>query len=210
VVGIAGPGDPLATSHAEETFRSIHARFPELIMCMSTNGLLLEEKAEDLAEAGVRTITVTINATLLKTFVGVYAGIVYRGNYLTGTDAGQVLIPAQYAGVEKAVSLGMTVKINTVLIPGVNEDEIGEIAYRASLSGASRINIIPLIPQHEMAECDAPGCDAVNKAREQAERYLPVFRHCRHCRADACGIPGSGKDFAEKLYDVPMETFSHG
>jgi nitrogen fixation protein NifB len=40
VVGIAGPGDPLATTHALETFKLIHNRYPQLIKCLSTNGLL--------------------------------------------------------------------------------------------------------------------------------------------------------------------------
>jgi len=48
VVGIAGPGDPLATTHALETFKLIHNRYPQLIKCLSTNGLLLEENAQKL------------------------------------------------------------------------------------------------------------------------------------------------------------------
>ena len=58
---------------------------------------------------------------------------------------------------------------------------------------------------------EAPGCFQLNEAREAAEKYLPVFRHCQHCRADACGIPGKG-DLSSLLYetnDIP-QTFSHG
>jgi len=46
VAGIAGPGDTLATNHAIETFELIHRKFPQLINCLSTNGLLLKEKVE--------------------------------------------------------------------------------------------------------------------------------------------------------------------
>lgn len=46
VAGIAGPGDTLASDYALKTFRGVKERFPQLIKCMSTNGLLLEEKAE--------------------------------------------------------------------------------------------------------------------------------------------------------------------
>lgn len=210
VVGIAGPGETLTTPHAEMTFQRVHARYPDLILCMSTNGLLLEEKAEALIEAGVRTITVTINAARLETFDQVYAGILYKGWHLSGSEAGEVFLPLQYAGIRRAVSLGATVKINTVLIPGVNEEEIGQIAEEAARAGATRINIIPLIPQQEMAEFSPPDCHTLNRARQEAERFLPVFRHCQHCRADACGIPGIGKEFSGELYDRPMETFSHG
>ena len=39
VAGIAGPGDTLASDHALETFRKVKENFPQLIKCMSTNGL---------------------------------------------------------------------------------------------------------------------------------------------------------------------------
>lgn len=62
VVGIAGPGDTLANDWALETFRIIKKEFPNLIRCMSTNGLLLAEKADEVVEAGIDTLTVTVNA----------------------------------------------------------------------------------------------------------------------------------------------------
>jgi len=37
-------------------------------------------------------------------------------------------------------------------------------------------------------------------ARRTAESFLPVFRKCAHCRADACGIPGVS-DISRKLYE---------
>jgi nitrogen fixation protein NifB len=76
--------------------------------------------------------------------------------------------------------------------------------------GASLINIIPLIPQHELINNRAPDCEELRAAREAAEQRLPVFRHCKHCRADACGIPGSGVDLADKLYCQSEPVFSHG
>ena len=71
------------------------------------------------------------------------------------------------------------------------------------------MNVIPLIPNHEMAHIPAPGCALLQHARETVEKHLPAFRHCRQCRADACGIPG-GKELAGELYDQRFETFSHG
>lgn len=40
VAGIAGPGDPLASEYALRTFRLIKVKYPSLIKCMSTNGLV--------------------------------------------------------------------------------------------------------------------------------------------------------------------------
>ncbi|HPC27453.1 MAG TPA: radical SAM protein, partial [Candidatus Methanomethylicus sp.] len=62
VVGIAGPGDALAN---EATFRTLEAavkNWPDLVACLSTNGLLAEESAERLSKIGVKTVTMTVNA----------------------------------------------------------------------------------------------------------------------------------------------------
>ena len=62
VAGIAGPGDTLASDYALETFRLIKKNFPDLVKCMSTNGLLLAEKADEIIEADIDSLTVTVNA----------------------------------------------------------------------------------------------------------------------------------------------------
>ncbi len=210
VAGIAGPGDTLATDDALEAFEAIHHRFPSLTNCLSTNGLLLAEKAERIIAAGVKTVTVTVNAVDENILPDICSYIHYHDQYLTGINAARILIAAQLDGIRRIVSLGAVVKVNTVLIPGVNDHHVGHIAQTTADRGASLFNIIPLIPQHELQEHAAPTCHQLNLAREAAEKHLTVFRHCRHCRADACGIPGKGLDLAEKLYDQPLNTFSHG
>ncbi len=214
VAGIAGPGDTLATDHALETFELIHQRYPALINCLSTNGLFLEEKAERVIAAGVKTVTVTVNAVDDNVLQQICSHTIYHGQLITGPLAARFLIAAQIAGIRKIVSLGAVVKINTVLIPGINDHHIGHIAELVSDLGASIFNIIPLIPQHELKDFPVPDCAQLNTARQAAEKYLMVFRHCQHCRADAVGIPGrlgeQGKDFAEELYGQDLSTFSHG
>lgn len=210
VAGIAGPGDTLATDHALETFERIHWKFPHLINCLSTNGLLLKEKANRIVSAGVRTVTVTVNSIDPKQLPNICSHVISNGQFMTGEDAARVLIAAQLSGIRAITELGVVVKINTVLIPGVNNESVAEVAGATAEAGASLINIIPLIPQHEMALLRQPNCEELDSARKAAEEFLPVFRHCLHCRADACGIPGSGIDYAADLYDQPIETFSHG
>ena len=105
VIGIAGPGDTLATSHAIRTFTLLHERFPQLINCLSTNGLLLEEKAEQIVAAGVETVTVTVNAVEPSTLDRVCSGIIYRGNSLSGMEAMDFLIAKQLAGIRRVTQL---------------------------------------------------------------------------------------------------------
>ncbi|MDR2770789.1 MAG: radical SAM protein, partial [Clostridiales Family XIII bacterium] len=210
VVGIAGPGDTLATDHACRAFRAIGERFPALIRCMSTNGLLLPERIQDVIEAGVRTLTVTVNAVDPIILDRLNGGIVYHGEFLTGEEAGLILIRNQLEGIRLAAEAGLIVKINTVLVPGINDDHIGAVARAAAKRGASIYNIIPLIPQHKLAHLSAPSCAEIDRARGDAENFIPVFRHCQHCRADAVGLLG-GKDFGGQIYrSRAAETFSHG
>ncbi|MDP4094183.1 MAG: radical SAM protein [Bacillota bacterium] len=211
VVGIAGPGDTLATDHAIKTFELVHEKYPDMINCLSTNGLLLKYKAERIAGAGVKTVTVTVNAVDADVLVKICSGIVLFGNQISGKAAALQLIISQLAGIKEITRLGVVVKVNTVLIPGVNDHNIGDIARVTRGAGASLINIIPLIPQGEMSDITSPSCAELNSARDQAEKHLPVFRHCKHCRADACGVPGLDNDLSDVLYELHCDdTFSHG
>ena len=85
----------------------------------------------------------------------------------------------------------MMVKINTVLIPRINQHHILDIAEKCSQLGVYMMNIIPLIPLANFARLQAPSCDELELARVLAETVIPQFRLCRQCRADACGIPGN-------------------
>ena len=210
VVGVAGPGDPLASDHALDALKLVHERFPELITCLSTNGLALAEKAEDVASVGVRALTVTVNAVDPSVLVRICSRVRVDGIDTPGEEGARRLIAAQLTGIRTMVSLGVTIKINTVLIPGVNDGVIEDIARTVSEAGASMINIIPLIPQFEMASLLPPSPEQLRSAQSIAAPYLSVFTHCRQCRADACGIPGSGKDYGLELYGSVEPTFSHG
>jgi nitrogen fixation protein NifB len=211
VAGIAGPGDTLATRHALQTFELIHHEYPDLINCLSTNGLLLERYAEDIVRAGVKTLTVTVNAVDPLILDKICSRIVLDGKTYTGPGGMALLIGAQKRGIQRAAELGLLIKINIVLIPRVNGNHIGKIAETVAGLGAGLVNIIPLIPQFEFSDEAPPDCVELAQAREAAEAHLPVFRHCQHCRADACGIPGRG-DLSSLLYGDRKfaETFSHG
>ena len=103
-------------------------KHPDLIKCMSTNGLLLPKYADRLAELGVNSVTVTINAIDPDIAVDIYSFIKYEGKVYKDYEAVKILIKNQLDGVEKAAANGMVVKVNSVLIPGLNDEHIVEIA----------------------------------------------------------------------------------
>lgn len=212
VAGIAGPGDTLASDYALETFRKIKAKFPKLIKCMSTNGLLLYEKADEVIEVGIDSLTVTVNAINPEIEAKLNKYIIYHGKRYDGVEGAKILIENQLKVIQKVAAAGITVKINTVLVPEINGEHIEEIAKTVKDAGASIYNIIPLIPQFELADQKAPTCLQIDEARTKAAKHIDVFRHCQHCRADAVGVPGKS-EYGDQIYQRRLnvkETFSHG
>lgn len=212
VAGIAGPGDTLASDYALETFRRVKEKFPQLIKCMSTNGLLLYEKADEVIDVGIDSLTVTVNAVDPGLEARLNKYIIYHGRKYEGVEGARILIENQLKGIKKTASAGITVKINTVLVPEINGEHIEELAKTVKEAGASIYNIIPLIPQYELADQKAPVCSQIDEARTRASRYIDVFRHCQHCRADAVGVPGKS-EYGDQIYQRRLnvkETFSHG
>ncbi len=190
VVGIAGPGESLANEETFETLKLVHEKYPELIKCVASNGLLLAEKVEKLLEVGVTSVTVTINAVDPEVGAKIYSSVRYHDKTYRGVEAARILIKNQLLGVKKASEAGLNVKVNTVLIPEINFEQVKEIAKRSAENGAILMNIIPLIPLQRFENSRAPECDELTMARTIAEEFIPQFRLCRQCRADAVGIPG--------------------
>ena len=114
--------------------------------------------------------------------------------YLTcqnkGLEAAELLLEKQWEGIRAAAEAGLVVKVNTVLLPDINMDEIEDIAKKAAEYGAVIMNIIPLIPLYDFEGSEPPTCEDLNLVRTLAGEYLPQFRLCQQCRADAVGVPG--------------------
>lgn len=203
VIGIAGPGDPLANEETFETFRLVKEEFPHLILCMSTNGLLLPEKIDALNELGLHSLTVTVNA--LDPAVGgrIYSHIQYHGKRYTGEEGAAILLANQLEGIKRAADFGMTVKVNTVYIPGVNEGEVPLIGAKVKELGAFVMNVMPIIPQAEFAGITPPTPEELEKVRGANEHIIGQFKHCRQCRADAVGLIGQDVKFAEAGCALP-------
>ena len=190
VIGIAGPGDPLFNEETFETFRLVGAEFPDLIKCLSTNGLLLPEKMPLLQEIDLHSLTVTLNALDPRVGAKIYSHVFYHGTRYTGEEGAAILIKNQLEGIRMAAELGLTIKINTVLIPGVNDDEIPGISAKVRELGAFVMNIMPLIPQADFAHVLPPSEERLDALRSINEKTIGQFKHCRQCRADAVGLIG--------------------
>jgi len=188
VVGIAGPGEPLANKATYETLRGVKSNFPDMTLCFSTNGLLLPEKIDELVETGVSHVTVTINTLDEQVGAKIYSYVRWEGQTLIGTEASRLLISKQLEGLSLASKAGMTIKVNTVLIPGVNDQLLYSLGMEIKKRGAHLHNIMPLIPQGKFAQIIAPTKEQLATCRGDLSSLLPQMTHCQQCRADAIGL----------------------
>lgn len=190
VVAVAGPGDALANPATFESLRLVSKEFPYLIKCMSTNGLLLPDSLDLLLEAEVSHLTITINAVDSSIGQQIYSWVRYKGRRLFGKDAFQVLSENQLEGLRAAAQQGIIVKVNSVLMPGINDEHLLEVAQAVAEEGACIMNIMKLIPQGEFADRKAPSDHELFNVRHQCELFIQQFWGCRQCRADAVGLLG--------------------
>lgn len=193
VIGIAGPGDPFANpDETMETLRLVRSEFPQLLLCVATNGLALLPYVPDLAALNVSHVTVTVNAVDPEIGAGIYSWMLYENHKYTGTMAAELLWENQRKAIQALKSHGVLVKINTILIPGVNDHHITEVAGTVAKMGVDVLNIMPLYPTREtvFGSILEPSTTMIDKARKEAAQFLPQMSHCSRCRADAAGLLG--------------------
>jgi nitrogen fixation protein NifB len=190
VLGIAGPGEPLANEETFETLRLAKEQFPNLIKCISTNGLLLPAKVDLLEKYDVGNVTVTWNALTPDVGEQIYSWVTWEGKRITGREGAALLLENQVRGIQEAVKRHMIVKVNCVYIPGVNDMQIPDIAKKSSELGVYTFNVIPLIPQYKFAGVTPPTPAEKRKMQDECSQYIRQMRHCQRCRADAIGRLG--------------------
>jgi len=189
VVGVAGPGDPLANEETFEALGLIHHEYPRLLKCISTNGLLLEDRLPQVLEVGIRALTVTVNAPDSNVGKYIYSWVKYGGTIYRNEEASALIIAKQFSGIRKALDAGLSVKVNTVLIPGINDRHMVKLGLLLREAGVKLMNIMPLIPSGRMRNFQAPACDELRKARRDCEEIIPQFYRCEQCRADVVYLP---------------------
>ncbi|NDV28323.1 radical SAM protein [Desulfovibrio sp. JC010] len=190
IVGIAGPGDPLANPETFQTLAGIKAGNPSCKICLCTNGLMLPDEVQRLADIGLETVSVTVNGIDREVMAELHPRILLDGRTYGGTEGAGIFTDRQWAGIESAIALGMSVKVNMVVVPEVNGAQAEPIARRAAQAGVTIFNPVPLIPRGGLCSAAKPGIKYMQKLREECSAHLPVFTKCKQCRADARGIPG--------------------
>lgn len=126
-------GEPLIRPGVVDLVEAI-ARLPQVQdLSMTTNGFLLAGLAQDLYRAGLRRINISLDSLDPATFLKVVGG---KGNRWQ-----QV-----WAGIQAAYQAGFNpLKLNVVVIPGVNEHEVLDLAA-LSIDRQWHIRFIEFMP----------------------------------------------------------------
>ncbi len=214
VVGIAGPGDPFANpTQTMKTLSLVREEFPDMLLCVSSNGLNVGPYIKELAELEVSHVTITLNSFRPETLEKIYGWVRYDKRGYFGANAGKVLLEKQLEAIKMLKELDMVVKVNTIVIPGVNDNEVEEIAENIAALGVNLMNTIPMYPVKDtpFENIEEPSSEWMKALRQKVENYLPPMSHCARCRADAAGL--LGKDSAEAaqlLSDAARLNISDG
>jgi len=196
VVGIAGPGDALANwDVTRKAIELIQAKGEDILFCLSTNGLMLPKYAHELVELDINHITVTVNCLDPEIGAKLYKVVNYEGKSYTGTEGAGILLRNQLAGIAYLVEHGVLVKINIVMVKGINDHHIPEVVKKMKELGVFITNIMPLIPAPGSIFEQFPQTSMkdINEMRDRCELDVQQMRHCKQCRADAIGLLGNDR-----------------
>jgi nitrogen fixation protein NifB len=193
VVGIAGPGDPFANpEETMQTLRLVRKKFPKLMLCVATNGLGVGPYIDELAELQTSHVTITMTAVDPEIGAKIYSWVRDGKRPLRGVEGAALLQARQIEALVKLKQRGVMVKVNSIVIPGVNDEHLPEVAAKVSGLGADLMNCMALVPVKgaEFEHLAPPDNLTMARVRLQSERFLPQMTHCARCRADAVGFIG--------------------
>ncbi|TVR98078.1 MAG: nitrogenase cofactor biosynthesis protein NifB [Rhodospirillales bacterium] len=212
VVGIAGPGDALAdAARSFRAFERIAAAVPGLKLCLATNGLALPENVARIKALGIDHVTITINAVDPEIGSRIHPWVAFGGRRLTGVEGAAVLIRQQLEGLERLVAADVLVKVNSVMIPGINDGHLPAVNAAIKARGAFLHNIMPLIsdPAHGtrfgLDGQRGPTPQELKAMQDSLAGGARLMRHCRQCRADAVGMLGDDADCGPQTDAVAAE-----
>ncbi|MEE8389870.1 MAG: GTP 3',8-cyclase MoaA [Anaerolineae bacterium] len=144
-------GEPLVRLGVVDLVRQL-ARIPGIDdLAMTTNGILLSRYATDLAEAGLHRVNVSLDTLRPERFRRV-------------TRQGR--LEDVLAGMEAAREAGLEpIKINTVVIRGMNDDEVVDLAQK-TMDAAWNVRFIEMMPVGNSVLADSGWRERVVTARE--------------------------------------------
>jgi nitrogen fixation protein NifB len=193
VVGIAGPGDPFANpAETLDTFARVRRRHPQMMLCVASNGLNLAPHLDALARLQVSHVTLTVNAVDPAIGARIYSWMRIGKRVADAAEGAAILLQRQLDAIAGLKARGILVKVNSIVLPGINDDHIATVAERMGGLGVDLFNAMPYYPNPGSAfeDLGEPPADRMAAIRAEAAHFVAQMRHCTRCRADAVGLLG--------------------
>jgi len=191
VVGIAGPGDPFANPvETMATLTEVRHKHKDMMLCLATNGLGVGPYVDEIAALQVSHVTLTVNAVDPEIGAKIYAWIRDGRRPMRGLDAAKLLLERQFEAIVRLKERGVVVKINSIIIPGINDQHIEAVATKMAELNVDIMNSMAFLPVAgaEFESIAPPDTMLVASTRLKAGRHVPQMSHCSRCRADAVGL----------------------
>jgi cyclic pyranopterin phosphate synthase len=173
-------GEPLVRKGVVEFCRMLSELDGLKSLALTTNGIYLAEMAEPLFKAGVRRINISLDTLRPKRF-----------EKITGYN----WLSRVLAGIKRAEQIGMhPIKINTVVMRGINADEIEDLA-RLTLDKPYHVRFIELMPTNSSAYGDYESLfmpvEEIMKKISQIDRVQIEPATDSYGPARLCKLPGA-------------------
>lgn len=123
-------GEPLVRNGVMDFIRSLAGIKGLEEIRLTTNGVLLHDKAAELYSAGIRNLNISLDTMRPERFVEI-----------TGSN----LFAQVWQGIQTACDLGFNVKLNVVAMKGINDDEFADFA-RLATQRAIQVRFIEFMP----------------------------------------------------------------
>jgi cyclic pyranopterin phosphate synthase len=178
-------GEPLLRDDLEDIISSV----PEnMEASLTTNGILLADRADDLKEAGLSRVNISLDSLNPLTY-----------KRISGSDRlGEVL-----SGISAALEAGLTpIKLNMVVLRGINDSEVDD--FLAFVRG-NRNLILQLIELMQFNDCTYHG-DLTGLEHDLAERSKTIFTRRMHHRKKYC-LDGAEVEVVRPLHNTEFCAF---
>ncbi len=176
VVGITGPGDPLAVvGPTMETLRLVRRKYPDTSLSLSTLGINGDRYAETLADIGVNHITMLVDAVAPEVAEKLYTWIRPGTRTVPLPKAARMLLDEQARAVTAFKRAGLKVRINTTVYAGHNAEHVEKIAESMAALGAETMSVTPFEPAAGDENIPhGPGTELMDTVRLRASKYIKI------------------------------------
>jgi nitrogen fixation protein NifB len=163
-----------------------------MLLCVATNGLGIGPFVDELAQIQVSHVTVTVNAIDPAVAEKIYSWVRYGKRVFHPTEGVKILLEKQLEAITRLKEKGIVVKVNSIIIPGINDTHIPEVAKKMGEMHVDILNCVPYFPNQgaTFENIPEPSKEMIAHIRKEAAKYISQMHHCTRCRADAVGLLG--------------------